>query len=115
MPLFAALFGSIASALVALFSQFMGIRVAMKLAAYTAWIAVFTAFLVAVFVCVSSILGYVTATGATGGSAWVARFWMALGMFIPANASAVMSCIGSVWIATSIYRVQKQGIFGFGS
>lgn len=115
MPLFATLFGSIASALVSLFARFVGFKTALKLAAYTTWIAVFTAFLIAVFVCVSSILSYVTSFGSLGGFAWVRFFWMALGMFIPANASAVMSCVGSVWIATNIYRVQKQGIFGFGS
>lgn len=116
MPLFAKLFTSIAAALVALLSQFLALKTALKLAAYTTWIAVFTAFLVSVFVCVSSILGMVTSSvGATGGAPWLSYFWMGLGMFIPSNASAIVACLGSIWISTSIYQVQKQGIFGFGS
>ena len=116
MPLFAKLFGSIATALAALFSQFLGFKVALKLAAYTTWIVVFTAFLVSVFVCVSSLLGMVTSSvGSTTGGSWMVYFWMGLGMFIPSNASAIMACLGSVWIATSIYKVQKDGIMNFGS
>lgn len=115
MPLFAALFGSVATALVQLFSQFVGYRVALKLAAYTTWIAVFTALLISVFVCVSSLLAMVTSTGGTAGGGWVRYFWVGLGIFIPSNANSVIACVSSVWIATSIYAVQKQGIFGFGS
>ena len=115
MPLFATLFGSIASAFVSFFALFFEYRVALKLAAYTTWIAVFSAFLVSVFVCVSSLLSMVTSASVSGGGAWVSMFFMGVGMFIPSNASAVMACVGSVWISTSIYSVQKQGIFGFGS
>lgn len=114
MPLFAKLFGSVASALASFFALFLEFKTALKLAAYTTWITVFTAFLVSVFICVSSILSMLTsATG--GGGAWVSMFFMGMGMFIPSNAAAVMSCLGSIWISTSIYSVQKQGIFGFGS
>ena len=112
MPLFATLFGSIAAAFASLFSTFVGYKVALKLAAYTTWIAVFSAFLVSVFVCVSSILAMFSG-GAAGAGGWVSLFFMGVGMFIPANASAVMACLGSIWISTSIYAVQKQGIFGF--
>lgn len=116
MPIFATLFGSAVTALVQLFSLFMSYRVALKLAAYTAWIAVFGALLVSVFVCVSSLLGMLTAGMGSGtGGAWVTNFWVGLGMFIPSNASAVIACVSSVWISTSIYAVQKQGIFGFAS
>ena len=116
MPLFAKLFTSIAAGLVSLFSTFLGYKVALKLAAYTTWIAVFTAFLVSVFVCVSSLLGMVTSTvGSTAGGSWMPYFWMGLGMFIPSNASAIMACLASVWISTSIYKVQKEGIMNFGS
>jgi hypothetical protein len=114
MPLFAKLFGSVASGFVALFAYFLSFKSALKLAAYTTWIVTFTAFLVAVFVCVSSLLNYLTG-GISGGPSWVGYFGVGLGMFIPANASAVMSCVASVWIATNVYKVQKQGIFGFGS
>lgn len=114
MPLFAKLFGSIATALISFFSIFFEYRVALKLAAYTAWITVFGTLLVSVFVCVSSILGMVTGA-AQSGPAWLSFLWMGVGMFIPSNASAIMSCLASIWIATNIYKVQKQGIFGFGS
>lgn len=113
MPLFATLFGSVASALVSLFSTFLGYKVALKLAAYTTWIAVFSAFLVSVFICVSSLLAMLSSGVAGSGGTWVGLFMMGLGMFIPSNASAVMACLGSIWISTSIYAVQKQGIFGF--
>lgn len=115
MPLFAALFGSIATAFVSLFSTFLGYRVALKLAAYTTWITVFTAFLVSVFVCVSSLLAMIASGPGTGGAPWASFFLMGLGMFIPSNAASVLACLGSIWISTSIYAVQKQGIFGFGS
>lgn len=116
MPLFASLFGSAITALVQLFSLFMSYRVALKLAAYTAWIGVFGALLVSVFVCVSSLLGMLTSgIGGGSGGVWVSQFWVGLGMFIPSNASAVLACVSSVWISTSIYAVQKQGIFGFAS
>lgn len=115
MPLFAALFGSAVTALVQFFGLFLAHKVALKLAAYTVWIAVFTAFLISVFVCVSSLLGMVTVGFSGIGTGWVSKFLMGLGMFIPANASAVIACVSSVWISTNIYRVQKQGIFGFAS
>ena len=116
MPLFATLFGSVVTALVQLFGTFLSYRVALKLAAYTTWIAVFTALLVSVFVCVSSLLAMVSGAGVSGGDGnWAARFMMGVGIFIPSNASSVIACVSSVWISTSIYSVQKQGIFGFGS
>jgi len=116
MPLFASLFGSAVTALVQLFGLFMSYKVALKFAAYTAWIAVFTALLVSVFVCVSSLLGMLTSgVSAPGGAEWVSKFFVGLGMFIPSNAAAVIACVSSVWISTRIYAVQKQGIFGFGS
>lgn len=116
MPLFAAFVGSIASALVSLFSQFVGFKAALKLAAYTTWVAIFSAFLVSVYVCVSSLYGMVGGllSGTNGsGISWVAMFFMGVGMFIPANAGAVVACIGSVWIATGIYKFQKDAIHTF--
>ena len=115
MPLFATLFGSFASALASLFSLFFGYRTALKLAAYTAWIAVFSALLVSVFVCVSSLMSGVISAAGSLGIGWPSRFLMGLGVFIPSNAVSVMACVASVWISTSIYRVQKDGIFGFAS
>jgi len=113
MPLLATLIGSIASALVELFSKFMGFKLALKFASYTTWLAVLAAFLISVYVCLSSLFGMASGLGSGGGSggvSWVRLFWMGLGMFIPPNAGAVMSCIGSVWISTSLYKIQKDGI-----
>lgn len=108
MPIFAGLIGSLASAFASLFSKFMGFQAALKLASYSAWLVVMTTFLASVFVCVSSLHGMVS--GAASGSGWVRYFWMGLGMLIPSNAAAVISCVASVWIATNVYKVQKEGI-----
>lgn len=114
MPLFAKLFASVASALVSFFAIFFEIKVAAKLAAYTLWITVFTALLVSVLVCVQNIFSYIT-IWTVSGPAWLSFFMMGVGMFIPSNAAALMTCQGSIWIATSIYKMQKQGIMNFGS
>lgn len=114
MPVLATFIGSMASALVELLSKFMGYRLALKFASYTTWLAVLAAFLISVYVCLSSLFSMVSGGGGggggSGGTDWVSYFWMGLGMFIPPNAGAVVSCVGSVWISTSIYRIQKHGI-----
>lgn len=112
MPIFAGLIGSLASAFASLFSKFMGFQAALRLASYTAWILVLQVFLVSVFVCVSSLHSMLTSAVGGGGGAgsWVSLFWMGLGMFIPSNAAAVLSCLASVWIGTNVYKVQKEGI-----
>lgn len=119
MPLFATFIGGLSSALVALFSQFMGFKVALKLAAYTAWMTVLVAFVVSVRICLDAMFSLVASLisggGVGTGISWVSRFFMGVGMFIPSNAGAVMACIGSVWIATSIYRVSRDGIATYGS
>lgn len=119
MPLFATLVGSLSGALVGLFGRFVGFQAALKLAAYTTWLAIFTAFLASVYVCMSSLYamlgGLLSGTGSTGGVSWISYFFMAVGMFIPANAGAVVACVGSVWIATGIYKFQRDAIQHFGS
>lgn len=113
MPVLATFIGSIASALVELFSKFMGYKLALKFASYTTWLAILAAFLISVYVCLSSLFGMASgfsSGGGGGGASWVRFFWMGVGMFIPPNAGAVMSCIGSVWISTSMYKIQKDGI-----
>ena len=117
MPLLATFIGSIASALVTFFARFLSYKVAIQLAAFTTWLAVITAFAVSVHVCLASLYGFVASPGGGGGGgvggSWVRYLWMGLGMFIPANAGAVMSCIGSVWIATEVYKIRKTGIQNF--
>lgn len=114
MPLLAAFIGSLSSALVGLFSRFMGFKLALKFAAYSTWLVVFAAFLASVYICISSLYGMISPmlSGGAGGSSvsWVKYFFMGVGMFIPANAGAVLSCVASVWIATSIYKIQRDGI-----
>lgn len=117
MPLLATFIGSLSSALVGLFSRFLSFKVALRFASYTTWIAILSALLVSVYVCLSSLYAFVGAfvSGGVGGGSglsgsMVSMFFMGVGVFIPANAGAVISCIGSVWIATSVYRIQKDGI-----
>lgn len=124
MPLFASLVGAIATGFVNLFSTVLGFRLALKLAAYATWITVLGVFLGSVYICVSSLWGAVTSffsqygTGLNLSSVWsaiVTGFGMGLGMLIPSNAGAVLACMSSVWIATNIYKVQRQGIHTFGA
>jgi hypothetical protein len=112
MPLLATFIGSLASGLAGFFARWIGYQAALKLASYVAWIATATAFLAATFVCVSSLYGMVSGAGG-GGTGWIRWFWIGLGMFIPSNAAAVVSCIASVWIATSVWRIQRIGIENF--
>lgn len=115
MPLLATFIGSLSSALVSLFSRFLSFKVALQFASYTAWIAVLSAFLLSVYVCLSSLFGMVGGLVPGGGLAgsMVSMFFMGVGVFIPANAGAVISCVGSVWIATSVYKIQKHGISNY--
>jgi len=115
MPLLASFIGGMTSALVGFFARFVSFNVALKLAAYTTWLSLFAAFAAAVLGCISSLFTMATSfygQGAVNGN-WVSFFFMGAGMFIPANAGAVMSCVGSVWIATSVWKIQKTGIENF--
>lgn len=114
MPLFAKLFAGVASALASFFAIFFEIKVASKLAAYTLWIATFSALLISVFVCIQNIFSYIN-VWMINGPEWLSFFMMGVGMFIPSNAGALMTCQGTIWIATAVYKMQKQGIMNFGS
>lgn len=114
MPIFATLLLGLANALASLFSKFIGIEAAIKLAAYIAWLALLTALLTSLYICLSSLYGMAAAIfGGGSGAGWVQMFFMGVGMFIPANAGAVMACVGSVWLGTNIYRVQSFAIKSF--
>lgn len=114
MPLLATFIGTIASGLVAVFSRFMAFGLALKFAAYGAWIAVFSIFVTTVFACVTGLSTMLQAMFNSGtANAVVKGFGMGLGMLIPSNAVAVMSCLASVWIACQIYKVQKQGMHNY--
>lgn len=117
MPLFATLVLNLGAALVSLFSRFLGIHAALKLASYVTYISITVAFTAAVYVCVGGLLSGlqsgVSGFGAPSSVNWVGYFGMGIGMFIPANASGVISCVGSVWIACNVYRLQAIGIIKF--
>lgn len=115
MPLLAAFIGNLAVGLVAVFSRFMSYSLALKLAAYTAWIVVLGAFVTSVFVCVNSLVGMLGAFfgGGTLNGGIVSAFMLGLSIFIPANAAAVIGCLGSVWIACQVYKIQKEGMHNY--
>lgn len=112
MPLLAAFIGSVASALAGFFARFLTFKVAIQLASFLTWLGVITAFAASVHVCLSALYSMVPA-GGSGGAGWVQKLWMGLGMVIPSNAGAVLSCLGSVWIATEVYKIRKQGIHNY--
>lgn len=111
MPLFAQLFASIALGLANLFARWLTFGVSMKLAMYTTWMVTFSAFLVAVYVCINGLYAQVSTFSVSSGASWERFFFVGLGMLIPSNAGAVIACVSSVWIATAVYKVKKQGIF----
>ena len=111
MPLLATFIGSLATALAGFFARFLAFKVAIQLAAFLTWLAVITAFAAVVHVCLMSLHTMASAGG--GGAGWVQKLWMGLGMVIPPNAGAVLSCLGSVWIATEVYKIRKAGIHNY--
>ena len=103
------------NAVVAFWARFMGVQAAIKFSAYTTMLTIFLAFLGTVYVCINSLYTMAasavgTTTGSGSGFAWVSMFWMGLGIFIPANAGAVMACIASVWIGCGIYQFQRDSV-----
>lgn len=112
MPLLAKFIGAIASFFLGIFGRFLGYKAALKLASFLSWLAVLGTFITTVSVCLSSLHGMVSA-GVSGGAAWLSYFVMGLGMFIPANAGAVLSCMASVWIGAQVYKIRKTGIHNY--
>lgn len=116
MPLLAKLIAAIATGAIAVFSRFMSFSLALKFASYTAWIAVLTAYLASVYVCITSlrtmVVSFLGSTGGINGGIGSA-FAMGVGMLIPSNAAGVLSCVASVWIATQVYKIQKDGIHNY--
>lgn len=112
MPLLAKFIGAIATFFLGIFGRYLSFKAALKLASFLSWLAVLTAFITAVSICLNSLHGFVSAGVASGGS-WLSFFAMGLGMFIPANAGAVVSCMASVWIGSQVYKIRKVGIQNF--
>lgn len=117
MPLLATLMASLAGGLASLLSVMMGYRLALKLAAYTVWIATTAAFVVSTYGCVHALWMMAVGFFAGGGGMHTVSgaIAMGLGVIIPGNAGTVLACCQSVWIATQIYKLQKQGLINFGS
>lgn len=111
MPVFAAYIGSLFSGLVGVFAQFMSVQLAIKFAAYTAWIALTVAFVAGVVTCIQTMVDMLSMFA--NGSGWWRWFFIGLGMFIPVNGAAIISCQGAIWIATNVYKLQKGAIEKF--
>lgn len=103
MPIFAQLVLSIWGALVGLYSTFFTYQTAVKWARITFVVALTVAWLVAVKVCLTALLG--AANGATLGS-MPSRVLMGFGMFIPPNAAAILACMGAVWLGCFVFRLK---------
>ncbi|MVT37078.1 hypothetical protein GO497_06195 [Acidovorax citrulli] len=115
--MFATLVANIGAALASLFGRFLGMSMALKLASYTTYLGIIAAFTASVYVCVGGLLTYIASfaggSGSTTAVGWMYYFGMGLGMFIPGNAGGVMSCVGSVWLACNVYRLQQVGVLKF--
>ena len=80
MPLLARFIGTIATFFVEIFAKFLGYKAALALASFTAWLAVLTAFITAVSVCLNALYGTIQA-GVSAAGPWAAKAAMGLGMF----------------------------------
>jgi hypothetical protein len=57
----------------------------------------------AITVCMTALLGYIASFAGVPGEIGH-RFFQGVGMIVPSNAVAVVSCVGAVWIACVTYR-----------
>jgi hypothetical protein len=101
MPLFAKLFAAAAAWLGSLASTVMWYIHFVAWARRVAIVTILLAWTAAVTACLNSLIGAVAA-GVSGP--YATRFAEGLGMFIPANAGAVMACVASVWLACFVYK-----------
>lgn len=118
MPVLAAFIGNIATFFVSIFARFLSYKVALRLGAYAAWLAVMSAFVTSVLVCMGTLSQGVAAAyaalGAPSASNWVGYGAMGIGMVIPSSAPSIIGCVASVWIATQVVIIQRRGIENFG-
>lgn len=111
MPFFATLVSGLFNGLLAFFSSFLSYQLAIAAARRTMIVGLMVAFFAAVTTCVNLLLTAVSNffSGGGGGSL-LEWFVMAVGMFIPSNAGAVLSCLASVWVACVTYRLKMDGL-----
>ncbi len=117
MPLLASFIGGLASFFAGLLAQFMSFRLAIKYASFLAWATVIVGYATAVSVCLATLrgllLGALGAFGAPSADNWMGFFSMGIGMVVPSAAPAIIACVASVWIATQVFKIQRQGIENF--
>lgn len=104
MPLFATLVAAAINGLTSFYALVLTYEAAITWARRTFILAIVTAFFLAVSACVQLLLS------AVANAALPTRFVMGLGMFIPSNAVAVMSCLASVWLACVMVRLKIDGL-----
>ena len=104
MPIFAALFSAAAAWLGGLVSTLMWYLHFVAWARRAFIVTLGLAFFAAIAACTSSLLSFVSTAGLPP------RFVMGLGMFIPSNAVAVVSCLGSVYLACLVYRLKLEAL-----
>jgi len=116
MILFSKLVAGLFAGVASLLGLILARDVAVKSAAYAAYISITSAFLVATFICINSLWAMASAffSGSGGWDSVGGAAAMGLGMIVPSNAATVLACCASVWTGSRIYMLQKQGIFFFG-
>lgn len=117
MPLIANFIGVIAQFFAGFFARFMSFGLALKYASWVAWSAVIVGYFTATLVCLAMVKGafgsMLSGLGSASAENWVGYFGVGLGMVIPPSAPALLACMASVWIATQVAKIQKQGIEHF--
>lgn len=108
MPLFAVLFRAVHLWWVGLLSNIGYYLFVVPWARRTFIVALTAGLMVTVGACLSSLLSVVNGFSVSGPLAQ--RFVQGLGMLIPSNAVAVMSCVASVWLACLVYKLKLQAL-----
>lgn len=112
MPILARYIGSAALFFGEIFAEYLGQKAAIALGSFLAWLSVLATFVATVSVCLNSLYSTVQA-GVSAAGPWAAKAAMGVGMFIPSNAGAVLSCMASVWIGCAVYKIRKTGIHNY--
>ena len=106
MPIFAALFKAAFLWIAGFLSNVMWYIHMVSWARRAFIVTLGVTFFAAVGTCASALLGGVSS--ALAGAP--ARFAQGVGMFIPSNAVAVLSCVATVWLACVVYRLKLEAL-----
>lgn len=104
MPVFAALVAACINGLTSFYGLMLAAQQAITWARRTFIIALLLAFCLAVKTCVQLLLSAISFSGLP------VRVLQGVGMFVPSNAVAVMSCLAGVWLACVIVRLKLDGL-----